>query len=209
MTLALCLTGRSKADAYDWRYVATSSFDFAFPVGAYGHSSGWPTGRPFSLNRQPDLSPRRLTVLGATGITNEDFDFDPGSLVPDFVDPEDFSDEGLVKAESLARGPMPRYERAKEFLRQFSFHIAPGSLLAASEIQRKLLYLQLSRAGLIDVWTLLDVLGVPNAGLPPQGANTITERLAAQQQMNIAMAENSAGRKATGQSMPRLVTKES
>ena len=72
-------------------------------------------------------------VLGATGITNEDFDFDPGSLVPDFVDPEDFSDEGLVKAESLARGPMPRYERAKEFLRQFSFHIAPGSLLAATE----------------------------------------------------------------------------
>lgn len=153
--------------------------------------------------------PRRLTMLGAEGVTNEDFDFDPGSLIPDFVDPSDFEENGTVKATSMARGPLHRYDRAKEFLRQFSFHVAPGSLLAASEIQRKLMYLQLSRAGLIDHWTLLDVLGIPNVGTPPPGVNTITDRLLKEQEMGLGMQVNPAGRKASGQSMPRLVTKES
>jgi hypothetical protein len=153
--------------------------------------------------------PRRLSILGGDGMTREDFDFDPGSLIPDFVDPEDFDDRGFLKRESVLRGPLPRYDRAKNFLRQFSFHIAPGSLLAASEIQRKLLYLQLSRAGLVDHWTLLDVLGVANVGTPPAGANSITDRLMLEQQMGLGMQVNPAGRKATGQSMPRLVTKES
>lgn len=150
---------------------------------------------------------RRLTTLGADGVTNEDFDFDPGSLVPDFVHADDFSPEGGILATSLARGPRPRYDRAKEFLRQFSFHIAPGSLLAASEIQRKLLYLQLSRAGLIDHWTLLDVLGIPNVGVAP--ADTITDRLQVEQQMALGMNTSPAGRKASGQSMPRMTIKES
>ncbi len=153
--------------------------------------------------------PRRLTILGAEGVTKDDFDFDPGSLIPDFVDPEDFDPAGHVKQESIDRGPLPRYERAKEFLRQFSFHVAPGSLLAASEIQRKMMYLQLSRAGLIDHWTLMDTLGVANVGIPPAGANTITDRLMAEQQMGLGMQVSPTGRKASGQSQPRLVTKES
>lgn len=153
--------------------------------------------------------PMRLTILGGDGITNQDFDFDPGSIVPDFVHADEFDEDGNVKSSSLFRGPLPRYERAREFLRQFSFHVAPGSLLAASEIQRKLLYLQLSRAGLIDHWTLLDVLGIPNVGTPPPGATTITDRLIQEQQMGLGMQVNAAGRKATGQEMPRMVTKES
>lgn len=152
---------------------------------------------------------RRLTVLGADGVTREDFDYDPGSLVPDFVDPTDYDDEGGIRATSLARGPLHRYDRAREFLRQFSFHIAPGSLLAASEISRKLLFLQLSRAGLIDHWTLLDVLGVPNVGVPPSGTNTITQRLLAEQEMGLGMQVSPTGRKATGQTMPRMTVKES
>lgn len=153
--------------------------------------------------------PRRLTILGAEGATPQDFDFDPGSLVPDFVDAADFDAHGNITQESMDRGPLERYDRAREFLRQFSFHIAPGSLLAASEIQRKLLYLQLSRAGLIDHWTLLSVLGVPNTGNPPPGANTITDRLIAEQNMGLGMNASPAGRKASGQSMPRLTVKES
>lgn len=153
--------------------------------------------------------PRRLTILGGEGMTMQDFDMDPGSLIPDYVDGNDFDEHGNVSAAAMERGPMPRYDRAQEFLRQFSFHVAPGSLLAASEIERKLLYLQLSRAGLIDHWTLLDVLGVPNVGTPPVGANTITDRLVAEQDMGLGMNASAAGRKASGQTMPRLVTKES
>lgn len=153
--------------------------------------------------------PRRMTIMGAEGVTSEDFDMDPGTLVPDFVDPKDYDEDGNIRHASIMRGPLHRYDRAKEFLRQFSFHVAPGSLLAASELQRKLMYLQLSRAGLIDHWTLLDVLGIPNVGSAPMGANTITDRLLAEQNMGLGMSVNPAGRKASGQTTPRIVTKES
>lgn len=153
--------------------------------------------------------PMRLTILGGEGVTLQDYDFDPGSIVPDFVHSADFGEDGLPHQSALDRGPLPRYDRAREFLRQFSFHIAPGSLLASSELQRKLMYLQLSRAGLIDHWTLLDVLGIPNVGVPPNNVNTITERLIEEMKLGLGMAVNPAGRKASGQESPRLTMKES
>jgi len=153
--------------------------------------------------------PKRYTILGPDGVTREDFDFDPGSMIPDFVHKEDFDHRGVPTASALMRGPMPRYERAREFLRQFTYHVAPGSLLAASEIEEQLKYLQLSRAGLIDHWTLLDKMGVPNVGEPPSGATTITDRLLAEQGMGLGLNVSSVGRKATAQTQPRVVTKES
>jgi hypothetical protein len=153
--------------------------------------------------------PRRFTILGAEGATQEDFDFDPKSMVPDFVDPADMDANGNPTAMALMRGPLPRYDRSKNFLRQFSFHIAPNSMLASSETERKMLYLQLSRAGLVDHWTLLDILGIPNVGTPPAGAVTITDRLMREQEMGLGMQVSPAGRKASGQSTPRLTVKES
>ena len=143
--------------------------------------------------------PMRLTILGAKGVTFEDFDFDPHSLIPDFLG-DDF-EGGQVKAEAMSRGPRPRHKRAQEVLRQLSFHIAPGSLLAASEITEKLMYLQLARAGILDHWTLLEKLQIPNVGEAPGG--TITERLQAEQQMGLGMAVSTVGRKPTAQSMPK------
>jgi hypothetical protein len=110
---------------------------------------------------------------------------------------------------ALARGPMPRMDRARVFMKQMSFHVSPNSLLAASEVQRQMKYLQLSRAGLVDHWSLLEVLGIPNVGQPPPGANDITSRLLAEQELGLGMAVNPAGRKASGQSSPRLTVKES
>lgn len=151
----------------------------------------------------------RLTMLGPSGIIQEDFDRDIGTMIPDFVHESDFNQWGHPTTEALARGPLPRYDRAREFLRQFSYHIAPGSLLSSSEIERKLLYLQLARAGWIDLWTALEVLGIPNVGEPPAGADTIMQRLQAQQQMGLGMEASAAGRKASGQSMPRMKISES
>ena len=151
----------------------------------------------------------RMTIMGPDGLTPEDYDFDPDTLVPAFVRAEDFGSSGEPTLEALRRGPLPRFDRARQFIKQFTFQIAPGSLLAASEIQRKLLYLQLSRAGLIDHWTLMEVLGIPNVGTPPAGANSITDRLVAEQNMGLGMQVSPTGRKATGQTMPRLTTKES
>jgi len=152
---------------------------------------------------------QRMTIMGADGITPEDYDYDPSSLIPAFIHADDFGPDGILTRAAIQRGPRPRFRRAKEFLRQFSFQVSPGSLLAASEVQRKLLYLQLSRAGLIDHWTLMEVLGIPNVGTPPMGANSITDRLLAEQNMGLGMQVNPAGRKASGQEPPRLVMKES
>ena len=151
--------------------------------------------------------PRRLTILGAQGATPQDWDFDPGSLVPDFVHSEDFDENG-VTADALRRGPLPRLDRAQEFLRQFTTHIAPGSLLSSSEVDRQMRYLQLARANLIDPWTLYEVLAIPNSGNPPPGANTIPERIVAAMEMGLMMNTSPAGRKAAGDQPPRMASKD-
>ena len=55
---------------------------------------------------------------------------------------------------------LPRFDQAQELLRQF--YTAPGALLSISNIERTMLYMQLHRVGLIDNWTLLEGLEIPN-----------------------------------------------
>jgi hypothetical protein len=152
----------------------------------------------------------RIVILGPGGIVQDDFDYDPGTLVPDYVHADDFeSSTGNITGGALLRGPMPRYDRAKEFLRRFAFKITPGSLLNAAQVEQKLIYMQLARAGWMDVFTLWEVLGIPNTGVLPANVRTIPERLQYQQSMGLSGDVNPAGRKASGQEIPRLVTKES
>lgn len=153
---------------------------------------------------------QRIAVLGPKGQTFEDFDFDPGTLIPDMLSMGFMQDDG---------NPLPRYERAREFIRYFTYQIAPGSLLAASEVTDKLMYLQLSRMGFVDPITLLQKLGVNNiadAATMEAAGDTIMSRLQWAQQQGPQMAVGPAGasapasgRKATAQSMPRQVVKES
>lgn len=155
----------------------------------------------FSNMMQFYSTPLIVAQLGANAITSDDLDFDPGTMVPDFLT-SDYNEMGDLKPELLLSGPRPRMDRAKEFLRTFHFNVAQGSLLNASGIDRKMMYLQLARAGLIDRWTLMEVLGIPNVGEPPNGAKTITDRLIAEQLMGLGMEVNPAGRKASGQEPP-------
>ena len=151
---------------------------------------------------------QRIAVLGPRGQTFEDFDFDPGTLIPDMLAMGMMDNDG---------NPLPRYERAREFIRYFTYQIAPGSLLAASEVTDKLMYLQLTRMGAMDFITLMEKLSVNNIASPDileKAGTTIMSRLAWQQQMGIGMpvgpaGASAAGRKASGQQMPRMVVKES
>jgi hypothetical protein len=156
---------------------------------------------------------QRIAVLGPSGQTFEDFDFDPGTLIPDMLAMGLMTDEG---------NPLPRYERAREFIRYFTYQIAPGSLLAASEVTDKLMYLQLSRMGFMDAVTLLEKLKVANiapAAMLESMGTTIMERLQWQNQAGIQMNGGPAGmqggpgggpgRPASAQAMPRMVIKES
>lgn len=128
---------------------------------------------------------QRYQLLGPSGSQPEDFDFDPANLVPDFVHATDFDDKGNLTPEAKDRGPLPAFERFKEIQRQLTFMIAPGSLLNASSVTKKLLYLTLFQIGLIDPWTLAEQLDIPGFGEPPAGANTIPEKIAAAIAMGI------------------------
>lgn len=153
---------------------------------------------------------QRIAILGPRkGITFEDFDFDPDTLVPDMLS------MGLMDESG---NPLPRYERARTFIRYFAYQIAPGSLLAASEVTDKLMYLQLTRMGIMDPASLMEKLAVPNLGLPADFPDGIIQRLQWFQQQQIGLAPGPAsgggkgggpGRPASGQQMPRMTVKES
>jgi len=155
--------------------------------------------------------PVRISILGADGIVQDDFDYDPGSMLPDFPFHSEYDEMGQIKTEAMQRGPQPRYDRAKEFLRGFIFKISPGSLLNAAQMERTLLYFQLARAGVIDPITLLEQLNIPNIGveaLPPD-VRTILQRIAWCQMTGLMMNVNAAGRKASGQESPEIKMTES
>lgn len=141
---------------------------------------------------------QRIAILGPQGQTFEDFDYDPGNLIPHDALPP--MPDG---------SPAPRAERAREFFRYFSYQIAPGSLLNSASQQEKMLYMALARAGVVDVATLLEKLNVPNIGLPSDYPSGILARLQKQQEMGIGLAVSPQGRKASGQEAPRMVMKES
>lgn len=161
-----------------------------------------------------------MTVLGPDAVTPENFDWDPGTFIPDFVHAGDLKNDGMPTSEAMARGPMPRMNRAREFMRQMAMHIAPGSLLSASEIQRKLVYMQMFREGAIDMQTMADILGITNFGTIP--GETILEKLQWQMENGLGAAaqQQGPGRPPTGQQPPerqiksgpngpRMVTSES
>jgi len=177
-------------------------------------------------------APRRMTLLGDASLTKQDFDFDPGNLVPAMQK----SDPGWTAELDKDRS---QSDRAQYFHKLFSFYVSPNSMLAMQAMEQKLLYLQLARAGYVDYWTLLERLEIPNVGDPPpvplpdleaqEGSPvpvdplsgmplpppmtirkpvTITERLMAQQQLGIGMTVSPVGRKASGGAPPQMETKQ-
>lgn len=124
--------------------------------------------------------PRRVAILGEAGVGFNDFDFDPGTLVPSLTS----QDPGYTAELDKSR---TRADRAQWFHKNFTFTITPNSLLAISQISRKLMYMQLRQMQLVDRWTLYEVLEVPNGGSPPGGGETITERLMEEMTMQTQM----------------------
>jgi hypothetical protein len=144
---------------------------------------------------------RRVSMLGEQGIDFSDFDFDPGSLVPGMSPNDEGYDPHLDK--KLDRGT-----RAGWHAKNFTFQITPNSLLAISQISRKLLYLQLRAKDptLIDRWTLYEVLEIPNGGSPPDDASTITDRAKAEMTM-FPPPSPPEGRPPTNQQPPQILNK--
>jgi hypothetical protein len=139
--------------------------------------------------------PRRIAILGPAGISFNDFDFDPGVLVPALSTQDANYTTELDKSR-------PRAERAQWYQKNFTFSITPNSLLAVSQISRKLMYLQLRSMQLVDRWTLYEVLEVPNGGFPPNNEQTITDRLNAEQLMQVEQQMQAAQAMQMGMAPP-------
>lgn len=108
---------------------------------------------------------RRMQILGPDGISLEDFDYDPGNLVPSNV-------PGATTQ-----------ERASNHHRNFTFSVAPNSFLNVSHTTQKMFVLQLLRANLMDPWTAWDAFDLPNVGQAP--AETIPERMIAARKLGL------------------------
>lgn len=100
-------------------------------------------------------APRRMQIIGQDGISMEDFDYDPGTMVPE--------------------GDQPRDKRAEEHFGKFTFSIAPNSFLSVSHTTQKMMIMQLFRANGIDIWSMWDAMDLIDIGQKP--AETIPERM--------------------------------
>ena len=69
------------------------------------------------------------------------------------------------------------------------------------------MYLRLHREGLMDPWTLFEVLEIPNGGSPPSGTKEIPKRIQEAMAMGIGQEVPTPGPKPTGQSPPKLEQK--
>lgn len=109
---------------------------------------------------QFESNARRVTILGDAGLTLEDFDFDPGSMVPSMTS----TDPGYQPEFDQSR---PFDQRAQAFHKTIVFTIAPNSILAMNATEGKMMRLQLARMGMYDFWSLAETLDIPNVGSPP------------------------------------------
>jgi hypothetical protein len=104
---------------------------------------------------------KRVQILGLGGVTLNDFDFDPGQMVPALLPGQ----TGYTP--ELDATLTTRDQRAQFFHKQFIFVVAPNSVLAMDATERKMMRFQLARMGYFDFWSLHETLETPNVGAPP------------------------------------------
>lgn len=125
---------------------------------------------------------RRFHLLGPGGLTMEDYDFDPGQLVPSSL-------PGTTRA-----------EKARSHMENFSFQIVPGSVYQQTQASRKLMILQLARLGLpISPYTIMEMFEIPNPGKPPNPVGTEVEKWKAWKEEELGVMIDSQMRMAQAQ----------
>lgn len=109
---------------------------------------------------------RRMQMLGSDGLSEEDFDYDPGTLIPMAQDP----DGGWSQHPSAPDIRMPpmavaQFERARWHKNNFTFSVTPYSLHEFNSTTRKLFMLQLMKTGFpLSWWTQAEMFDVKNFG---------------------------------------------
>lgn len=148
---------------------------------------------------------KRLAQFGAQGVTPEDYDFEPGSMIPDDV-PDGDGNDIAASAEALSMdGPRPLHVRAIALLVSFSCKFDPSSLLNSAGQQELMKYFLLAKMGYVSVFTLMEKMGIMN--FAPENLKIPADeigRLQLQQALGIGMIANAQGRKATDAAPPSM-----
>lgn len=163
---------------------------------------------------------RRVQVLGKDGITEEDFDYDPENMIPSHL-PDEFA---RLKQNRMSKDAPSRaniVQRAKAYVNACYFHITPNSLHQITQITRKLLMLQLWKAGFpVDPWSVADALDLDNFGTPDKVAQLLgaagrapTDKIGRwimwkELMAKLAPQQGQAGRKPSGQTPPAIQEKD-
>lgn len=102
----------------------------------------------------------RIKIMGSDGITSEDFDFKPASLIPASLPDEKPNSLNIFLSSNL--------ERAKHHINNFKTSIHPTSLHQITHMQKKLLYMQAEKIfpgfPMIDPESLANTLDIENWG---------------------------------------------
>ena len=154
---------------------------------------------------QFDTLPKRLAKFGPSAATTEDFDYKPGSFIPDSI-PDGAPGDIASTTDALGMdNPQPSYQRAREMFKSFVFTFKKTSLLNSAAVQDRMEDLMLSKMGYLSVFTLMENLGRMNFAPPSLTIpNSEMERLQLQSALGIGMIANAQGRKATDQAPPTL-----
>jgi hypothetical protein len=152
-------------------------------------------GKMFMYNAAQFYTARRkFAMLGTGSLTPDDYDFDPNTFFPGVAD------------------PTKRFEVVDEWLQQFSFYVAPASLLRAAQTTDQMMALTLFRMNAIDVESLLERLDWPNV---QQVLDRLQKQMQAQAQLAAAGATpggtgplhfggSPSGNKPSGQKPPHM-----
>ena len=152
-----------------------------------------------------DSLSKRVSMFGPSAVTKEDFDYAPGTMIPDAVPDGDEGDIGSMLDAMGMDNPPNLYERAKFMLASWSVRYDPSSLLNSAAQQELMKYFLLAKMGYVSVFTLMEKMGIMN--FAPETLKVPSDelsRLQLQQQLGIGMIANAQGRKATDSAPPSM-----
>jgi hypothetical protein len=117
---------------------------------------------------QWETTAMRMRLLGIDGVSVEDFDYDPGNLIPSHMPGEDPEQPSTFK----------KMERARFHMDSFQYMVVPNSIANITQTMRRMIFLQLWRdkSFPLSPWTLAEQLDIPNFGPSPAGTKNEVER---------------------------------
>ena len=169
-------------------------------------------------------SQRVMQYVGEDGVSNEIFDYDPESLVPSHMPGEQAHDSQERPIGSLHS----QMERARWFADNLRFMILPHSVHEITQMSRRLMLLQLKRAGApLDWGTVFEACNVPDSKMEDGSsvqdrfwnekekeleqmfkASKIAAELGITPEMMQGPGQHGGGRRPTAQAAPKLVSKD-